>query len=612
MNKALKYALPTSKVFARNQIANIGLALIIVIGSVLRLTGLTTQSMWLDELHTMVECNPDTSLGEMYHYLWTGMDPHPPLYFTTTYFWFKVFGHNDFNARLVAAVFGVLSIYAMYLLGKELHNRSAGIIAALLTSINYYNIYYSQEARNYSCAFLFAALSFYGLVRLLRNPNIRTSLFYGITTTLVLYSHYYGMIVLAAQLFILLLFLIADADNRKKLFLQSLLAGGVILVLFAPWIKPVLLQMDRDSIWISRPEGDFFLAYFGRYFGGVPVLIYLFAFILLFYLIKAFLVNSGNATPREYLFAPLNFSFFILFLWVTLTYLLPYVRSLIGLPMLYDRYTIVTLPALLMAIAIGIELINNPFMKWMLVLLIVTATLVDLRLNKDYYRHPHKQNWRELTEFVVSNNAGHYPIISDRQWHASYYFGQHDFKPTYLPPDSVRQYAGRGIWIMTGHSGEPINAQTFQYLDSTYTLAKEYKGIDTWAKLYKKMGVPLALLNGTPFADGTYVMWGNAAIETESRPLAKGTYELNITAYGSAALEQSAHVNVYLNEKKVGQYFLPESLATHDIYLKVPQDLPSAKVRIEFDNDNMDPATGRDRNAFIKSVHIGAISPALQ
>lgn len=577
------------------------LLLILGVGSYLRFHGMTREGMWLDELHTMNEVNPNKSLAETYHYLWYGMDPHPPLYFTGAYLWFKVFGYNDFASRLFSVITGIISIYAMYLLGRELHNRRAGLIAALLTAINYYNLYYSQESRNYILSFLFAVLSFYTLARLLKQPSLKTGLLYGLATLMLMYSHYYGFVVLGAQLFIFPIFLVTDAANRKKLFWFAALAGVVILAGYAPWVKAVLYQTNRDSIWIGKPENNFFIAYFDAYFGNSPALVYTFTLVILFFLVKA--MGAANPSGMDLSRNRLYFSFTLLFTWIVVSLLIPYVRSLVSLPMLYSRYTIVTLPAFLLMAAIGIELMASTVQKWLLLAFIVSLTLINLHLEKDYYNKPTKQQWREMIAHVVRNNASSYPILTDREWHMAYYFEQNNFKPTYFTKDSLKQYDGDGVWVVTGHGGNPLDEAAQQYLDQHYRLRSSYVGIDTWSKLYMKPGRLVAFSGGDPFADSTRVLWGNGSFQTQPITLRPGRYELMVTGYGTKVGPNRSHVNVYLNEKRLTDYLMADNLTAHSIPFNL-EETAELQFRIEFDNDYSDPQTGEDRNIFVRSLEI--------
>ena len=71
-------------------------------------------------------------------------------------FIFKVFGYTTFVARLFSAILGILSIYGINILGKELINKKVGLISALILTINPFHLYFSQEARPYILLFLFS------------------------------------------------------------------------------------------------------------------------------------------------------------------------------------------------------------------------------------------------------------------------------------------------------------------------------------------------------------------------------------------------------------------------------------------------------------------------
>src|SRR5258705_14011908 len=111
------------------------LATIVLIGFLMRMKGLTHQSLWLDELHTMNEADPSLPWRELFRYL-KCCDPHPPLYFVTERIAFSVFGHTEFVARSISALAGTVSIAAMYWLGREMLNNRLGYIAAILVCVN--------------------------------------------------------------------------------------------------------------------------------------------------------------------------------------------------------------------------------------------------------------------------------------------------------------------------------------------------------------------------------------------------------------------------------------------------------------------------------------------
>ena len=83
-----------------------------------------------------------------------------PLFYLMTWL-LRPWGDGEFILRLPAAIAGVLTVFAVYLLGKELFGRRAGLVAALLTSVSPYMVWYSQEARNYSLLMLLTTLQMY-------------------------------------------------------------------------------------------------------------------------------------------------------------------------------------------------------------------------------------------------------------------------------------------------------------------------------------------------------------------------------------------------------------------------------------------------------------------
>src|SRR6185503_15042542 len=107
---------------------------------VMRLWKIDFQSLWLDELHTMNISDPDIGWKDMLGYL-KCCDQHPPLFFFLARISFEFFGYTAVSARLISVIAGTVSVWAMYLLGKEILNRNLGLIAAALTTVNFYNLY---------------------------------------------------------------------------------------------------------------------------------------------------------------------------------------------------------------------------------------------------------------------------------------------------------------------------------------------------------------------------------------------------------------------------------------------------------------------------------------
>jgi mannosyltransferase len=86
--------------------------------------------------------------------------------------------------RLLSALFGVLTIPMVYVVGHQLFNKEAGLVGALILALSPFNVYYSQETRMYSLMVLLALLSLYFFWRFLQQSNLVSSAGYVVSTTL--------------------------------------------------------------------------------------------------------------------------------------------------------------------------------------------------------------------------------------------------------------------------------------------------------------------------------------------------------------------------------------------------------------------------------------------
>lgn len=511
----------------------------------------------------------------------------------------------------------------MWLLGKEVYNKRLGYIAAILTCVNYYNIYYAQEARGYIFAFLFATLSFLYFIKLIKSPARKNVISYAVFTLLLLYSHYYSLFVVAAQGLLALLFIFLEEKRieKTKLFKAFLFSGIIILVGYAPWL-PVLLEVSKiRSFWIGPVSPDFILTFFKNYFGDATTLIPILTVLLIVYIVHVYLSSREVGTSRNIKNNPLHFSFIVMLGWIFITYLIPYLRSMLVVPMLYNRYTIVVLPAILLALAFGIDGFKTPVLKYSIVTLIVVLSFIDIVIAKKYYGDVHKTQFREMTTFVVHENKGNYPIVNQvTSWHQQYYLKKLGSQASLMARDkealvdsiaagTTPQWAVNGFWIVGAHNEQPIKEERLKMLDKDYVLLKQDKFFDAWAQLFvsrKKLSAG-HILNYTDFAPGegavlndqkAIAIW-SGAIHTKPIHLEKGTYSLIITAMGTSFKDEFPHLNIYNSDKKIGNFYTTNQFAYKELMFENVND--STILKIEMDNDLSQEGAG-DRNAFIQSI----------
>lgn len=512
----------------------------------------------------------------------------------------------------------------MWLLGKEVFNKRLGYIAAILTCVNYFNIYYSQEARAYIFAFLFATLSFLYFIKLIKSPVRRHVILYAVFTLLLLYSHYYSLFVVASQGLLALLFIFLEEKRTEKtrLFKAFLFSGVIILVGYAPLIPFLLKISNIKSFWIGPIPPDFILTYFKTYFGDAGTLIPILTVLLIVYIVHVYLGSRESGTPRNITNNPLHLSFIVILGWTFITYLIPYLRSILVVPMLHPRYTIVVLPAILLALAWGIDSFKAPVLKYSIVTLIVVLSFIDIVIAKKYYTAVNKTQFREMTTFVVRENKGNYPIVNQvTSWHQSYYLkklgskarlmaNNKDLLVDSIVAGNAPPWALNGFWIVRAHGEQPINEERLKLLDKDYMLLKQENYFDAWAQLFvsrKKLSAGYVIINYTDFAPGegallndqkAIAIW-EGAIHTNPIQLEKGTYRLTISAMGTSCKNEFPHLNVYNSDKKIGDYYIKDKFANKEFTFENVDE--STILKIEMDNDLMQEGLG-DRNTFIQSI----------
>lgn len=217
-----------------------------------RLWHLTTACLWFDEVFSVHAAR--YGWGRMLGFV-AADAVHPPLFYGLLKVWISVGGESLFWLRLLPLLLSVSAVLPFLLLCRDLGLEAAETrLALLLMAVNGYLIKYAQELRMYSLLLLLALCSLWLFVRFFRSGDgaKRQLLWLTAVNLLLIYSHYYGWMVIAAEGFCLLF-----RGHAKRLwFFISI----VILVLcFTPWVY-ALIAADRGQGlaqnigWVARPR----------------------------------------------------------------------------------------------------------------------------------------------------------------------------------------------------------------------------------------------------------------------------------------------------------------------------------------------------------------------
>lgn len=141
--------------------------------------------------------------------------------------------------RLVSLVFAVACVPLIAQLGARLADRLTGVVAAVLASASWVFLFHAVYARMYSLFLLTTLLSMLALLAAADEPRPRRFVIWGASLVLVLATHPYAVLVVAAQVLYVLL-------RRRELrsFGLTLAAVGVVGLPF--WWADVVLRNRFD------------------------------------------------------------------------------------------------------------------------------------------------------------------------------------------------------------------------------------------------------------------------------------------------------------------------------------------------------------------------------
>src|SRR4051794_30788259 len=127
---------------------------IVLLAALLRLGGLGSRSLWLDE-----GAEFDAVHGSLGHPLErvVNRESTPPLSYLYEWSITKMSGTGEFALRLPFALLGIALVPVMYVAARSLAGRRAGLIAAALTACNPMLVWHAQDARAYTMLALLLA-----------------------------------------------------------------------------------------------------------------------------------------------------------------------------------------------------------------------------------------------------------------------------------------------------------------------------------------------------------------------------------------------------------------------------------------------------------------------
>ena len=360
------------------------LLLVLMLGFALRVYRLEGHDIWGDEAWSITVAG-----WPLARVVSAEAETNPPLYHVLLFGVVRLAGWTPFAVRFLSVWSGTLTVALLYRLGKEVAGRWAGMGTSFVGALSPFLVYYAQEARMYGVALAGATASLLTFVLLYkeqlagRRPSFFLWLLYGASSLAAVYSHYYALAVLLAEL----AFATGMAIGRRRaLHLKAwLVAWGTMALLFAPWpfVHARFLEGkagSRFGEWTVAKLGEIarrtLLAYGvgttmpsgGRWYGWAMVALAAWGAIWL----------AWRARKRsEAILLLLVLVWGLVFAWA--------VNPI--MPFFWERYLLVCAPAFLVLVAVGIGGLGDLARPAAAaaVLLVLTSSTISLR---HYYFDP--------------------------------------------------------------------------------------------------------------------------------------------------------------------------------------------------------------------------------
>ena len=352
---------------------NLTLVLILTVGTVLRFYNYGEIPFTHDEFSALSRLNFN-SFSDLIE-KGVKIDAHPAGVHVFMYYWTSFFGSAEWVVKLPFTVLGVLSIWLIYLIGKNWFNETVGLISASFITTIQFTIIYSQIARPYISGLFFSLLMVYYWTLIIKNPNkkyIRNIILYVLSSAMCAYNHHFSL------LFAVLVGLSGLFFVRKEYLIKYILAGILIFILYLPHLKIFLYQLNIGGIggvdgWLGKPANDFFIEYI-YYIFNFSILSIITAIILIIYGIKKRIYKNKN------------FKSYILFTaWFILPFLIGFYYSKILNPVLQFSVLIFSMPFLFLVL-FGHFKLQSTKMNLIIVAIILITNTFSLVFEREHYK----------------------------------------------------------------------------------------------------------------------------------------------------------------------------------------------------------------------------------
>lgn len=371
--------------------------LILGVGIILRFINLN-QSLWLDEGINVLAAKNYSFIDLITQY--ARADFHPPGWFMILWAWTKIFGYSEIAVRIPSVIFGSLTIWIMYLIGKKIDSVKLGLFAALLLAVSPLHIYYSQEARMYALAALAVSINFLLWIKIIKSERVKL-FFLVLSNIFVFLSDYLAYFIFPSQFIFLVIY--------KRELLKKWIITLVLAVLSGLWWFPTFLgQFNVGSIASSNlPTWKFVVGGFD--FKTIPLTFV--KFIIGRISLDNKILYGSVMVPAASMYAFILYKGYknldslnkkLLVIWIVVPIVLATIIS-IFIPIYSYFRVLFVLPIFILLLSLGILSLkrNLSNIAFVLVFLISVFSSLVYLLNPNF----HREDWKGLVNFLAKEKS---------------------------------------------------------------------------------------------------------------------------------------------------------------------------------------------------------------
>lgn len=367
-------------VFSQHYLRIVPEVLLLLTAATMRLVFLPSIPFMHDEFSALFR----TGYGRWNELIQQGVvpDAHPAGTQLLIAFITNFFGWDSFWIKLPFALLGIASVWLVFLIGKLVFNKTAGLFAASMVAVMQYFVFYSQLARPYSTGLFFVLLAAYSGISIVKNID-KHHYFYVIAFVLALVlasmMHYFAMLI--AGFVYLGLFAMAHKAQRRSILFYGIAA----IILYLPNISVTISQLTAGGIgdWLAKPDSSFLFDF----------LRYTFHFSWVFILVVAVVIF---VTLNYRMPAGQNLKWMILFIsWFVLSLAIGWIYSEVRTPVLQYSTLYFSFPFLLLGISGSLKPVSE-IRNFLLAGALLLAGVYSLAVERQHFRLMTQQGYDQI------------------------------------------------------------------------------------------------------------------------------------------------------------------------------------------------------------------------